>query len=202
MGFVPRSEIAAGSLLKPLLVIGRLSLSHVGIFNRLSDFDAPLPMITRPCSASRISWLEASLHAETAVLRMREYHAQLSHLLDRSSHAIAEDEAGNVALAGLRWQLVRALREYQLFKHTEIFDPLIRNVAADRVRDATSMKDRCEQIGAQYNSFIKAWHLGNGGPSSSGYRAAARRMLDAVSRHVATEGEQIPHLLRGIGEIK
>lgn len=133
---------------------------------------------------------------------MREYHARLQILLDRSSAAVSENAVKNVELAGLRWQLVRLLREYQLFKHVEVFDPLIKSNGSSQCANARDMKERCEIIGDQYNGFIKAWNLGDNGPSSADYRAAATKVLAAVRRHVASESEQIPRLLNGLGELR
>ena len=141
------------------------------------------------------------MHAHSAIRKMSDYHTRLRTLLDRSSEALANDAVDIVTLAGLRWQLVRLLREYQLFKHTEIFDPIIRHRPLGRNEHASRLKARCEIMGTRYNDFIKRWHLGASGPSSSDYRDAARKMIDDVAQHVVEEGGEIARLLDRLNEI-
>jgi len=138
------------------------------------------------------------MRAEMAIDRMRGFHRQIRDLLAESLSAIELAERNTVTLAALRWRLVRLLREYQLFKHTEIFDPIIRGDRASRSADAGRLKAACEETGAAYNDHIRRWNLSGTGETSPDYAADARHMIRRVGEHLDREQLDIRRLLDGV----
>ena len=56
-------------------------------------------------------------------------------------------EAARYPLALARWNLVRLLREYHLFKQVEIFEPAIRSGSTTQISQARQMLEACRQGG-------------------------------------------------------
>ena len=98
------------------------------------------------------------------------------------------------ALGGARWEVARALREYQLFKHSCIFDPLERG-ADYRAIKAKRMKADCIRIGEEFRAYVLKWSVVSILDHWAEYHPAA---LDAVARiraHLAKERIGVAELL-------
>ena len=62
------------------------------------------------------------------------------------------------ALGQARWEIARALREYQLFKHTRIFDPIERQ-PDHRAHQARRMKAECIRVGEEFHRYVLKWSV-------------------------------------------
>lgn len=106
------------------------------------------------------------------------------------------------AMAALRWQLVRTLREYQLFKHQEIFDPLVAAGDAGIAHRADGMKDRCVAIGNTYLAHIDSWANGATMETWDTYVTQTRGVLAKITRHLDRERGEATDLLADVGKIR
>lgn len=102
------------------------------------------------------------------------------------------------AIAALRWQLVRALREYQLFKHQEIFDPLAASPDLLISNMASRMKVRCIAIGDAYAVHVQRWSDGTATNASVAYVSEARAVTDQIGNHLERERAEAAVLLSRI----
>lgn len=137
-----------------------------------------------------------------AALRILSGHQDriLAHLASDRALLAAEGEAARPALATRRWMLARLLREYQLFKHVEIFDPAL--AQGDRLGVAARLKGRCTAIGESFAAYIACWSSAAIDGRWSDYAAATQRMFDALARHVVEERRAIDTLLAGVERIE
>lgn len=100
-------------------------------------------------------------------------------------------------LAQRRWETMRLLREYQLFKHHEIFDPAIASGDRARIIAATAMKERCVAAGDDFAAHVRRWSGTALERDWAAYEAALLRMTGAIGRHVVRERREVEALLRG-----
>lgn len=134
---------------------------------------------------------------------LSSYQAQIRALLDQAE-AILTLPTSELAeqAAQLRWQLLRVLRAYQIFKHAEIFDPLLRDATPSRARLAADMKARCTAIGEAYIGHTQEWTLSRSGGDWDLYRQRATIMLAQIADHLSSEARNSGILLRGIDRIR
>lgn len=99
------------------------------------------------------------------------------------------------ALSRARWALMRALTEYQLFKHNEIFDPAIAGAVLGSAQRADRLKRACITVGDEYRAYATKW----GGADIEGvwsvYQPAALQMIARLRDHLAREREDCAALL-------
>lgn len=124
----------------------------------------------------------------------------LAHIASDRVLLDVEGEAARPALAQRRWMLARLLREYQLFKHVELFDPaLARN---DRLGVAPRLKARCTAIGDAFAAYLACWTSSAVDGHWPDYAAATHRMFDALVRHLEQERRTIEAMLAGVERIE
>lgn len=104
-------------------------------------------------------------------------------------------------LAHLRWQLLRLLREYQLFKHGEIFDPLLRAGDENRRAQAASLKSRCIAMAAVVSEHSRRWTVA-GTLDHDDYPDEARALIFRIGAHLVQERAGVEHLLDGLRETR
>ena len=112
----------------------------------------------------------------------------------------AEGEAARPALAQRRWILARLLREYQLFKHVELFDPAL--ARDDRLGIAARLKARCTVSSDRFAAYLACWTSTALDGHWPDYAAATHRMFDALIRHVDEERRAIEAMLAGVERIE
>ena len=129
-----------------------------------------------------------------------EHHRHIHALLDEADAAlIGIDPARARVLALIRWQLMRRLRTYQLFKHTELFDPIIRGNDSEMTRSAGAMKARCTAIGEAYNEHVGKWAAAGIESNWSAYQADAASAILSIRNHLARELAEAGKLLPQAG---
>ena len=115
-------------------------------------------------------------------------------IVDRAEAILRSGTRDVAALGQTRWEVARTLREYQLFKHSRIFDPIER--AQDyRALRARQMKAECIRVGEEFRQYVLTWSVVSILDHWATYHPAA---LDAVARiraHLASERAGIAELL-------
>ena len=99
------------------------------------------------------------------------------------------------ALSRTRWALMRALTEYQLFKHNEIFDPAMGRAALGSAQRADRLKRACTAMGDEYRAYVGKWGGADIGAAWSVYQPAALQMTARLRDHIAREREDCAALL-------
>jgi hypothetical protein len=98
------------------------------------------------------------------------------------------------AIGKIRWELSRAVREYQLFKHMMIFDPLMA-AGGWRVGVARELKEDCLRAGADYRDYLARWSVISILDHWSDYKPAALGVVAKMRRHIARERTRMEQLL-------
>ena len=88
------------------------------------------------------------------------------------------DKRDVAALGNARWEVTRALREYQIFKHTRIFDPL-EKCGDHRAFQARRMKAECIRVGEEFRRYVLKWSAVSILDHWADYHPAA---LDSIAR--------------------
>jgi hypothetical protein len=144
-----------------------------------------------------------ALETDRALARLAEYQRQVMEILAEARRSESGDYGPPIeALARARWELVRLLREYQLFKHVEIFDPLIRAGEGLRADTARSLKTRCLELAAAYSDHVRRWSFQ--GPTSDwpAYRRDALAMAELIELRLAIELRDVRILLAGVARTR
>lgn len=124
-----------------------------------------------------------------------DHQQRLLAKLGENDALLRAAEPDSHALGCVRWQLVRLLREYQLFKHRRIFDPAIRSGVTLARAQAETMKAECIAAGEAIARFVLTWSAVEGPVDWSAYRLAALDLHLAIRRHVVRERRGVIALL-------
>lgn len=138
-----------------------------------------------------------------ALALLEDHQAALLSLIG-GAHAMLDlsPEDARLELARLRWEALRRLRAYQIFKHGEIFDPLLASGSVDQRRAAGRMKERCLAMGERFVRYVNRWGIDDAAAEWDEYRIAVRLMTDALMKHIAEERRDVPQLLVDTGSIR
>lgn len=146
---------------------------------------------------------EAALHRESVFASVFEFHGQIASLLADAEQTLVEGGPERTRrLALLRWQLVRTLRSYQLFKHLEIFDPLIGGGTTAASRLAREMKDRCCATGTAFEDHVRRWSSGSIDLSWQSYECESSGLIARLRSHVARERSDLDRLLADVEDVR
>jgi len=86
------------------------------------------------------------------------------------------------AQARHRWELLRVLVEFQIFKHRDIFDPIIRRGDPRTAPQAQIMKEECAALGMEVRAFVTCWSDGSVERDWDRFRAATLALIAKVER--------------------
>ena len=127
---------------------------------------------------------------------LTERQDRLVILLDRVAELlpVATDENAR-AIAAVRWQLVRVVLDYQMFKHRCVFDPVLAAGDPARVAVARRLKERCLATAAQFKAHVAQWSPTASLGAWAGYRAAEAAMIARLRAQVVDERAAAPALL-------
>ena len=132
-------------------------------------------------------------------LRLLDHHQH--RILARIADAVALTDLAPAearpALARARWDLLRFLGEYRLFKHTEVFDPAEARGSPAQVAAARKLKAECDAAAAQYRDYVVHWSARDIVAEWSAYRPAMLAMAARLRAHLAHEGQAINAVLAG-----
>jgi hypothetical protein len=111
--------------------------------------------------------------------RFAEFQSRIEALLVRGEAVLrATDDRDVSQLGQTRWEMARLLREYQLYKHTRIFDHFER-VGGSQAALARQMRAECIRVGEEFRAYILKWSVTSILDNWAEYQPAA---LDAIAR--------------------
>ena len=134
--------------------------------------------------------------ASTALTQLDAYQARILDLIETSLQLIGQTLASaQPGLAQTRWHLLRVLREYQLFKHNEIFDPLIASQRPELAAMARRMKIACISASEEYRLHTVRWAEQGSTNDWIAYEQAVRQIAAGLKSHLAAERVESAMLL-------
>lgn len=113
-----------------------------------------------------------------------------------------EPKLAQPEIAQIRWQLLRVLREYQLFKHNEIFDPLIAANRTELAMMAKRLKAACIAAGEAYQAHTIRWTEQGALESWTEYQQAVLKIVERVEEHLRSERMAVTALLAGVSRTR
>jgi hypothetical protein len=133
-----------------------------------------------------------------ALHRLDLLQLRIVALLDHATEMVAKPpEQAREPLAKARWALARILREYQVFKHTEIFDPAIRHGGEQHAEQARIMAARCIATGKAFTDHVIRWGSQDVVAQWTTYRPAMLAMVVRLRRALVSEKIGVAALLAG-----
>ena len=123
-----------------------------------------------------------------------ELQDRILAIADRSEAILRSDSKDVAALGNCRWEAARTLREYQLFKHNRIFDPLEKGQDYRAIR-ARRMKADCIRVGDEFRAYVLKWSVVSILDHWSEYHPAALDLIARIRAHLAKERIGVAELL-------
>jgi hypothetical protein len=125
-----------------------------------------------------------------------ELQDRISAIVARSETILNRKDARDVAALGrTRWELAGALREYQLFKHDRIFDPLAQSEGY-HARQAQRLRTECIRAGEEFRHYVLEWSAISILDRWDEYKPAALDAIARVRAYIAKDRNQISELLQ------
>ena len=132
----------------------------------------------------------------TLLARLLGYQERIEAILARGEHILdAGATLDGGAIGQLRWELARTLGEYQIFKHTRLFDPLIVR-GGPRSAAAAAMKQSCITLGGAFRAYVIRWTAADILDRPDPYRTAALVEVGRLRTHLKREREGARQLLQ------
>ena len=78
------------------------------------------------------------------------------------------------------------MQAFQIFKHDNIFDPIIARGRSDKIV-AMELKTDCVMLGAQYDAFRQKWARTDASANWPEYRLSAISMMTAIRKSFAEQ---------------
>lgn len=123
------------------------------------------------------------------------YVARAQMMVDRARKLVIADRVDTIDLLANRRQcLGEHFKLYQVFKHTNIFNPIVEFGAGSSKIVARSMKMDCLELGETYRAYVDRWLR----LKPQEWRSYQRDMLaiaEVISTHLATELTSMKQLL-------
>ena len=131
-----------------------------------------------------------------ALERLHGHQSEILSIMSGAEPLLSDPAKRDVAaLARARWNLVRALTAYQLFKRHEVFDPLLAKARPADAYRLLRMRRACTDLGDAFRGHVQKWSGRNVDAESAAYQSDAAAMLARIRAHVALEREQVGPLL-------
>jgi hypothetical protein len=139
------------------------------------------------------------MNGTRAIELLGEHQRKVRELLRQTHEVLTPGQPETfAAVATLRWQIMRALRAYQLFKHHEIFDPLVTSGNAPTKAAATVLKEQCLAIGKDYAGFVERWSSGAATADWTRYATEAKKVVRRIDQHLINEQDKVRLLIGNI----
>lgn len=117
-----------------------------------------------------------------------QHQAQVLTIMDQAEPILRTGGPADAPTLGrLRWELLRALGAYELFKHCELFD---RAIAAGSPADAAlarQMKADCLAMKDQFRAYVARWSRCSVAAEWQTYQPAALAMGRRLRDHLGRE---------------
>lgn len=101
-------------------------------------------------------------------------------------------------MAQARWRMFRLLRAYQIFKHSEIYDPTLRSSDRLRVERARTLKASCIATGEEYRLYTLQWSVDAMTRNWDDYRTALLSQVGKIESGLARERQEVITLLKDV----
>lgn len=138
------------------------------------------------------------MRTDEALLFVQRYQADiLSTVAAMASLIDGEPMLVQAELARARWQLARQLRAYQLFKHGEIFGPLVRLGSPVEARLAEQAAMVCLAHGEAFRGYLRRWSGRDILHDWPEYRASVRTLGTTLRQALAVERIEIAKIVAG-----
>lgn len=143
------------------------------------------------------------MHTASVLIRLHEHQSRILRLIDAALPLLAQEPSlARGGLAKARWTLLRLLREYQLFKHGEVFGPAIRYGAPRQAATAQRMRAACIAAGDLFTAHVARWSAQDIAACWPDYKGATRAMCDGLRLHIARERREVQELLAGTSDTR
>jgi hypothetical protein len=117
-----------------------------------------------------------------------DHHHRATAIMAAQRTLLASGSAPDPAAhARHRWELLRVLVEFQLFKHRDVFDPLIRQGDPRTAPRAQLLKTECAALGAEVRAFVVRWSDGSVEADWERFRTASLALIAMVERGLAEQ---------------
>jgi len=127
--------------------------------------------------------------------RFTNLQGRIRGLIERTETLLLDPTARDIgALGSVRWELARTLREYQLFKHSCIFDQLEQH-HDPRAPRARAMKADCIRFGEEFLAYVLRWSAASPLQQWDEFEAASRDLIARIRAQLAKERNAIVGLL-------
>jgi hypothetical protein len=124
-----------------------------------------------------------------------ELQDRIHAIVDRAEAILREPGNRDVAALGqARWQAARLLRQYQLFKHSRIFDPIAASQDFRALR-AKRMKEDCIRFGETFQDYVLRWSVVSISDNWEEYHAAALGSVARIRAQLVKERAGVAELL-------
>ena len=134
---------------------------------------------------------------DRTLARLADHQREILTILNGAEPFLTEPPKRDVAaLARARWALMRALTGYQLFKHREVFDPLLAKARPADAYNLVRMKRACTELGDAFRSYVQRWSGADVEAQWTEYQPAALAMIARIREHIAREQEEVGKVLR------
>lgn len=121
--------------------------------------------------------------------QLRDHQRVILANIDRAKRLLRAADAPDPAeIARLRWELIRLLTAYRIFKHREIFDPLIARGSSAQMSCAQRMKADCIRLETEVRDFVARRSRFSAQETVEQFRADVFRFLTGIAQHL--EGEE------------
>lgn len=131
----------------------------------------------------------------TSLEELLRHQARAGAVAARSLALLAEGGPDAIrALSQARWEAMRILREYQIYKHFRIFDPMIEERSL-RSLPAKRMKAECATLGDAFVAHSLKWSSCSIDDHWPEYRRTSEAMIAAILRHLERERQGVASLL-------
>jgi hypothetical protein len=135
------------------------------------------------------------MKARDALKRLDEHQGLVLAQISAGVLLVERGPGAMPDLAQARWKFMRMLREYQAFKHAEIFDPVIRSGSPRQVAVAKELRAACIAAMDAYRTYTMRWSTVDTYANWQDYRLAMLEMAAAIRTHVERERVEIRSLL-------
>lgn len=132
----------------------------------------------------------------TSILaQMHQHHRAIADYTAEAETLMSTPELDPATVSNARWRFVRVLTGYQVFKHQQIFDPMVKHGSMLDADSARQLKAECILISEAFRSYIAKWSISGITDREDEYRREAHAMILRVRTHIARERGGIEALL-------
>lgn len=128
--------------------------------------------------------------------RLTEHQNAILAILHREEALLRADDCRDaLGVARVRWELTRVIGGYQLFKHHELFDPLVARGSPEQARMAQRAKQACIDLGEAFRDHVRTWSGTNIAEHWAEYRAVTLALVGRVKQHMEQERRAVMAML-------